>query len=153
MENINPHKDKVHIILAHSYSVYFLFFLTGVLLDIIFKIKILNFYFLIPLGSAFILLASILILWAQKTSRNLKIENLTVKSFSKGPYSITRSPTHWGLFFLIFGFGIMANAIFIVIFSIVAFILTKIIYLKHEEEILEKKYGATYMEYKKEVKL
>ena len=150
--NIIQHKNRVHVILAHSDFVYFSLFLVGILLDLIFNFKILNFAFCVPLGVTFTFFASILILWSQKTSRNFKKENLSKESFSKGPYSITRCPTHWGLFLLTLGFGLIANAIFIVIFSIISFIITKLIYLNHEERILEKKYGNSYKEYKESVK-
>jgi protein-S-isoprenylcysteine O-methyltransferase Ste14 len=150
--SINEYKDKVHIILAHSYSVYLSFFLIGVFLDLIFNLKILNVTFVMPLGVILIVLASLLIFWAQKTSRNFKKETLTKETFSKGPYRFSRSPTHWGLFFLTLGFGLVINAVFIVIFSIFSFILTKLIYLKKEEKILEKKYGEPYREYKKSVR-
>ena len=149
---INQHKNKVHIILAHSYSVFLSLFLVGVFLDLIFNLKILNFSFILPIGVAFIFLASLLILWAQKTSRNLKKENLTKETFFKGPYRFTRSPTHLGLFFLTLGFGLIVNGIFIVISTIISFAITKLVYLKKEETILEKKYGAPYLEYKKAVK-
>ncbi len=149
---ISQDKEKVHIVLANSYSVFFLLFLVGVFLDLIFNIKILNFSFMLPIGMVLIFLATLLILWAQKTSRNLKIENLTKGTFCKGPDCFTRSPTHWGLFFLMFGFGIMINAVFVIIFSIISLIFGKFVFLKREETILEKKYGTPYMEYRKSVK-
>lgn len=148
MEN----KNKVHRILAHSYSVYFLLFLISVLLDLSFDFKIFSFYLMVPIGLGIIFLSSLLILWAQKTSRNLNIENLTKDSFTKGPYSITRSPTHWGLCFLMLGFGIMTGAMFIVIFTFISFLFTKFVFLRKEETILENKYGGPYIEYKKLVR-
>ena len=92
-------------------------------------------------------------MWSQKTSRKFSKENLCKESFSKGPYFITRCPTHWGLFLLTLGFGLIAHAVFIVIFSIISFVITKLVYLNHEERILEKKYGDPYREYKKSVRL
>jgi protein-S-isoprenylcysteine O-methyltransferase Ste14 len=142
-----------HVVLAYSYSVYFVLFLVGVFLDLIFNIKIFNFSLMVPVGIALILLATLLIFWAQRTSRNLEKETLTKESFCKGPYRFTRSPTHWGLFFLMLGFGIIINAIFIIISTFISFILTKFIFLKREETILEKKYGTPYLEYKQSVKL
>lgn len=150
--SLNINKNKIHLILAHSYTVYFILFLVGIFLDFIFKIKILNASFIPSLGVLFIALATILIVWAQRTSRNLKKDNLTKNNFLKGPYSITRSPTHWGLFFLMLGFGFISNAIFIVLTTIISFFISKFIYLKKEESILEKKYGEPYKEYKKIVK-
>ena len=150
--NIDQSKNRVHVILARSYSIYFLFFIVGVFLDLVFNLKILKLSFLVSLGAILIFFASLLIFWAQRTSRNLKKETLTKESFSKGPYRFSRNPTHWGLFLLMLGFGFIINAIFIVIFAVISFILTKVIYLKKEESILERKYGAPYREYKKTVK-
>ena len=152
-ENKEQNKSKVHIVLAHSYSVYLILFLVGTCFDIIFKLKIVNFPFSALIGAGFIFFASLLIFWAQKTSRNLQKENLTKESFSKGPYFFVRNPTYLGLFFLLIGFGIIANVIFIIITTIISVILTKFIYLKKEEELLEKKYGEPYREYKKAVKI
>lgn len=152
MDLQEQHKDKVHKILAHSYTVFFLFFLAGVFLDLIFNLKLLDFSFLAPVGAIFIIFASLIIFWAQKTSRNLKKEILTKETFYKGPYRFSRAPTHWGLFFLMLGFGIMTGAFFIIISTIFSFIFTKLVYLNKEEAILEKKYGAPYLEYKKMVK-
>ena len=106
-----------------------------------------------PIGVAFLLLATILILWAQMTSRNLSKQNITKETFCKGPYCYTRSPTHWGLFLLLLGFGFIANAFFLIILTLISFVITKFIFLEKEENALAMKYGAPYLEYKKEVKL
>jgi len=145
---------KVHKILAHSYSTYFVFFLIGVILDLIFKFKIFTSYISIPVGLFFIILASIIIFWAQKAGRDLKEgEEVKKEHFSRGPYLYTRSPTHWGLFFLMLGFGLMANAVFIILSTLISFLITRFFFLEKREKILEDKYGAPYQEYKKSVKL
>ncbi|MSU44762.1 hypothetical protein EXS45_01090 [Candidatus Nomurabacteria bacterium] len=147
------HRSKVHQILAHSYSLYFILFLVGVCFDIIFKFKILTSSILLPVGFVFLIFATLLILWAQQTSRNLKIENLNKETFCKGPYCYTRSPTHWGLFLLMLGFGIIANALFIILTTIVSFIISRFVFLEKQENILAQKYGTPYLEYKKSVKI
>jgi len=146
-------KDKVHQILVHSYSFYFLMFLLGIFFDFIFKIKIFNNLVAVPAGTLLLVLATFLIYWAQKTSRNLKKETLTKETFSQGPYSITRSPTHWGLFFLMLGFGFTINAVFLVLSSLISLLITRVVFLKREEALLEAKYGDPYLEYKKTVKI
>lgn len=150
--NNDLYKNKVHSILAHSYSVYFIFFLIGVCLDLVFRFKIFADSFMIPLGIFFLLTATFIIVWAQKTTRNLKKETIDVEIFRKGPYRYTRSPTHFGLFFLMLGFGIVANALFIIMFTLVAFFVTKFWFLNKQEKILSEKYGSHYAEYKKSVK-
>lgn len=151
-ENNNHYRSKVHRILAHSYTMYFILFLIGVYLDFIFKIKIFTSSIMVPVGIIFLIFASFLIFWAQKTSRNLNLENLSKESFLKGPYRYTRSPTHWGLFFLVLGFGIIANAFFVIFATVISFIISKFVFLEKEEKILAEKYCTPYLEYKKMVK-
>ncbi len=146
-------KTKVHAILTHSYSFYFISFLLGIFFDFIFQYNIFNYLFLKELGFILLILSGLLILWAQKTSRNLKKEASAREEFYKGPYRFSRSPTHWGLAFLMLGFGFLTNGFFVVIFTIISFFITKLIFLRQEENILEKKYGVPYMEYKKKVLL
>ena len=150
---INPHKNKVHKILAHSYMFYFISFLLGLFLDFIFPFKIFKSLGAVSLGVVLLALGTLLVVWAQRSSRSLSKENITKETFYRGPYRYTRSPTHFGLFLLMFGFGIVANALFIVLFSIISFVVTKFLFIKKEEKILAEKYGAPYLEYKASVKL
>ena len=145
-------QHKVHSVLAHSYIVYFFILIVGVVLDLSFKDKIFNTAIMMPTGFLMLILASMIIIWSQHTSRKLDQEEITKESFCKGPYCYTRTPTHWGLFLLILGFGFILNAIFVIVLTIISFIITKLFFLKKQEEILEDKYGEPYLEYKKIVK-
>jgi protein-S-isoprenylcysteine O-methyltransferase Ste14 len=150
----NHPKHTVHHVLAHSYSFYFFLFLLGVFLDLFFPIRIFHSSYMVPLGVLLLILSSILIFWAQRTSRNLGEKgSVTKETFCRGPYCYTRSPTHWGLFLLMLGCGIVINAVFIILFTIISFVITKFVFLKKQEEIMAEKYGTPYLEYKKEVKL
>ncbi len=144
---------NIHKILAHSYAMYFVLFLIGIMLDIFLDINFFNASFMAPLGIAALIFGSILILWAQYTSRNLNKQNISKETFCKGPYCYTRNPTHWGLFFLMLGFGIITNSFFVVIFTLLAFIISRFTFLEKQEKILAEKYGVHYLEYKKSVKL
>jgi len=149
----NPHKNSVHRVLAQSYLFYFISFLFGLFLDFIFPLKIFGETALISVGVTFLILGTFLIFWAQRTSHKLKKENINKETFCHGPYCYTRSPTHFGLFLLMLGFGIITNALFIIIFSVISFIITKFVFIRKEEKILAEKYGIPYLEYKKSVKL
>jgi len=154
MENKYFKKPNIHKVLAHSYAVYLILFLVSICLDFVFRIKILSSPVMIEIGFFVLILATLLILWAQKTSHDLrKIQEVKMEHFCRGPYCYTRSPTHWGLFFLMLGFGIIANAFFTIICTIIAFLITRFIFLDKEEKMLEQKYGAPYIEYKKKVQL
>ncbi len=152
IEDKNLNKNKVHKILARSYAVHFLLFLVGVVLDLVFSIKVFTNSVIVSFGGVLIVLGSILIFWAQYTSRNLKKENITKETFCHGPYYFTRTPTNFGLFFMILGFGLMLNAFFVVLSSFISFIVAKFMFLNKEEEVLAQKYGVPYLEYKKSVK-
>ena len=151
-ENSNPHKNKVHKILAHAYLFYFVLFLIGLLMDSIFSFKIFKDSSFSWMGIILLVLGTFLVLWAQNSSNKLQKENISVKTFYNGPYKYTRNPTYLGLFLLTLGFGIIADAFFLVFFSIIYFLVVKFIFIKKEENILTLKYGDPYLEYKKLVK-
>lgn len=149
----NNHKNNVHRVLAHSYTVYFVFLLIGATLDLIFKFKIFTNFIELPIGFLFLALGSTLIIWAQKTSRDLvKFEEIKKEHFSRGPYQYTRSPTNWGLLFLMLGFGIISNAFFVILTTLISFIVARYFFVDKQEKILEEKYGTHYKDYKKSVK-
>jgi protein-S-isoprenylcysteine O-methyltransferase Ste14 len=150
--SVDIEKYNVHKVLAHSYLLYFSFFLIGIWLDLIFNFKVFNNYLVMPLGVIFIILATFIIFWAQSTSRNLPKENITKETFCRGPYCYTRVPTHLGIFLLMIGFGMINNYIFVILLTLLSFLLSKFIFLNKEEKILVKKYGAPYLEYQKAVK-
>lgn len=155
-EQLDPshplHIFKIHHLLAHSYSVYFIFFLIGIALDVVLDGHIFKSQVFSWIGAGLLFLATVLIFWAQHTSRHLHKRELSKEAFCRGPYCYTRSPTHWGLFLMMLGFGLVANAFFVVVLTIVAFLIAKITFLRKEEEALEERYGTPYTEYKKSVK-
>lgn len=146
-------EESVHHILAHSYSFYFLLFLVSFFLDLAFPIKIFSSDVFNTLGFIFLIFATLIIIWAQKTSRKLSIlEEVKTEHFCRGPYCYTRSPTHWGLFFLMLGFGIIINALFVVLATLISMVVAKLVFLRKEEKLLTQKYGDSYTAYKKMVK-
>jgi len=145
-------KMTTHHVLAHSYSVFLLGLLIGLFLDLFFSVKIIPQY-LQYFGLFLVIFSPLLIIWAQNTSAKLRLkkEKLTAEDFKKGPYAITRGPTHFGLALLTVGFGLLNNAIFVVLFSIVVYFLSKNIFLKEQERLLAESYGEEYLKYQQEV--
>ena len=149
---MDPKRMSVHRIAAHSYMVALLFLLLGVFCDVLWKPFIFYETLTAPLGMLFLGAGTILIIWAQHASHHFVKENVTPESFSRGPYHFTRNPTHWGLYFLLLGFGLATNALFVIITTVISFFVTKIVFLSREEQLLATKYGEPYLEYKKSVK-
>jgi protein-S-isoprenylcysteine O-methyltransferase Ste14 len=50
------------------------------------------------------------------------------------------------------GFGIMNNALFVIVTTFISFFISKFVFIDRQERILADKYGAPYLEYKKAVK-
>ncbi len=145
--------QSIHHVLAHSYSVYFVLLLIGIYLDFIFDFEIFKDSIVEPIGVFFLVLATIIILWAQKTGRDLKkVQEVKVEHFCRGPYCYTRIPTQWGLLFLMLGFGIITDSFFIILTTILSFLISRFIFIGKHDRILIEKYGDAYREYKKLVK-
>ncbi len=155
MEKVNQKhlRNRVHHVLAHSYIVYLIWFFIGVALDLVFPIRIFTHAILLPIGFVLLVLASLLILWAQKTGRNLRnVTELKTEHFHRGPYRYTKIPTQYGLLLLMLGFGFVANASFVIVTTIISFFVARFVFMGKHEKMLEEKYGVLYKEYKKLVK-
>lgn len=144
----------VHFILSHSYTVFMLAVVFGLILDVFMPVEIFHKSVYQYIGLLMIILGSILIYWAQSTSSSTKKEETSGESrdFARGPYKYNRSPTHVGLSVMTLGLGFLLNSAFSVILIVIAYFITKSIFLKKEEAILEKKYGKPYFDYKKKVR-
>jgi protein-S-isoprenylcysteine O-methyltransferase Ste14 len=151
----NPHKNKVHKVLAQGYFFYFFCFMIGIYLNIIFNVPIFRSPSLALFGFEILTLATILIIWAQNTTRNFKKDSthkINKETFCGGPYRYIKNPTHLGLFLAMLSFGIIINSFFIVLFALILFVLDRFLFLDKQDKILAEKYGAPYLEYKKSVK-
>jgi protein-S-isoprenylcysteine O-methyltransferase Ste14 len=148
-------KGTVHSILLHSYLMFLFAVILGVFFDTFIKKEIFSNNIYQTIGLLMLIISSIIIYWAQSTSSNY-MKNInksdTRSHFEYGPYRYLRSPTHFGLFIMTLGFALIINSLFSVVFTIVAYAITKFFFLKKEEDLLEKKYGQVYSDYKKKVK-
>lgn len=156
MPDTNTEKPapEVHNVLAHSYLMYFFAVVAGLLLDLTLPIKIIPEHIATAVGMVFLFVAPALIVWAQMTSHRFSREKdrSDKLNFFKGPYVFTRSPTHLGLDMLVIGFGLLLNSLFLIIFSVVSFFLTRFIFVRKEERLLGQKYGDEYHKYRKSVR-
>ena len=148
--------NRVHIVLARSYSTYFLFLLVGVVLDTFFPIRILPNY-TTWFGVGIIIWATGLVVWAQyasallekKKKTGLPLEDI---DFHRGPYRFTRSPTHVGLAMLLVGFGCLLGSIIVIVLTGIPFLIAHFVFLQKMEDILQGKYGKLYLGYKESIK-
>jgi protein-S-isoprenylcysteine O-methyltransferase Ste14 len=145
-------KSKPYKILSNSYIFYFMLFFIGVFFDLIFPLHFLEKTYTPMAGLLLIVFGSVLIFWIKLNSKKVKKEVLKKEDFMQGPYKYTSIPNHWAIFVLILGFGIMVNAFFMIMFTVLSFFVTLPFFLKMQENVLVEKYGPIYSEYKKIVK-
>ena len=70
----------------------------------------------------------------------------------EGPYRWTRNPMLTGVFTGLFGLGVLLHSLGMVFVSIPAYVLLHVLELKMvEEPELERRFGASYVEYKRRV--
>jgi protein-S-isoprenylcysteine O-methyltransferase Ste14 len=145
----------IHQILFNSYFVSFFVIILGVIVDRFLPIGIFPKpsigyqYFWIGV----IILGSILIYWAQSASSTLKHkENRDLNFFLRGPYKYTRNPTNLGVTIMALSFGFLINSFFSVIFVVVTHLISKFVFIRKQDLILEQRYGDVFREYKKKVK-
>ncbi len=145
----------VHFLLSHSYLVFLFSVILGVVFDMFIPANLFLKNSYQNIGVLLIFLGSIIVYWAQSTSGKYKEDSPKYKNksfFYRGPYKYSRNPTHFGLFIMTLGLALIINSLFSVIFTIMAYVLTKIFFVKKQERILERKYGEEYLDYKKKVK-
>jgi protein-S-isoprenylcysteine O-methyltransferase Ste14 len=74
------------------------------------------------------------------------------KIITEGPYAYSRNPMMVGLFFQLFGFGILSGSVSLTFIVTPLFILLNVIEIKKiEEPELVKRLGNEYIEYRKKV--
>ena len=145
----------VHVLLSRSYAVYFFAVVLGAFLDVIFHFDIFGNYLYQYIGIIMIILGSTFVYWAQSTTSQPKSEvnkERDTNFFLQGPYKYTRNPTNFGVATMSLGLGFLINSLFSVVFIIAAYLISKFIFIKKQDFILEERYGSVFNEYKKKVK-
>lgn len=149
------HKNLNHF-RSHVIFVYIATLLGGVVIDIFIPIRFLPQTLSHILGVVFLVLATVLLYWAtshhQRVTKKI-VHGVTVthEDFKSGPFSISRNPTYLSLTFLVLSFGVLLDSLVIVVAAVVAFWITHIYLLQHEEKFLEELYPESFPEYKEKV--
>ncbi len=151
--------NLIHIVLGHSYLVYFASILIGLAIDIGWQYHLEQTLLTGIVGWVLIVVGPAIVYWAQHSSVKLAVKRICdvhgicPDDFRKGPYAFTRSPTNFGLFLMIIGLGFILSSVSVVVTTIIAFLLTRYVFIRKEEQLLEEKYGDAYRDYKSQVRI
>lgn len=147
----------IHVILGHSYLLYFVLLCIGVFFDTVYPVKFLNSKLVGQIGLGLVFVGSVLMVWAQQSSKkSLHERHQEVRgpqAFFHGPYRLLKSPTQVGLMLMFIGLGLVLNSVFITVAAIISYILSKTFFIKKQQEVLLDRYGESYKVYRDKVKL
>jgi protein-S-isoprenylcysteine O-methyltransferase Ste14 len=152
----NTRPGVIHVVLIYVYSIFFASIVLGISFDLIFKLDLLANFKHSYFGLIIIVFGTMLIYLAQEAScraGKIKQEESSVEGFAFGPYKHFRHPTYLGIFLMVLGFGIIIKSVFSILFILITYLIVKLVFVRKEEKILEKKYGQIYLDYKKKVKM
>lgn len=145
----------VHILLSHDYAIFFFAIVLGVVVDQIFNFNFFDRELYQYIGLIMIVLGSLLIYWAQSTTSPSKPEVKKERDFNfffRGPYKYTRNPTNLGLTTMSIGLGFLINSVFSIVFIVITYLISRFIFIRKQDSILEERYGSIFADYKKKVK-
>jgi len=145
-----------HAVLTESYMVYVVMAIPALIVTTFYPVSQ-SLLQLLPLGLILLILAPVLIMWAQKASAHFRdkknINDLNPADFMHGPYKFVRFPTHLGIFLLMVGLAIVLGSFIIFYATLLAQIVSHLVFLPKEDKLLVEKYGDPYRNYKKLVRL
>lgn len=144
-------RPNIQIILSKSYSFFLFSFAFGLILDV-FAVSRINSAVLNSIGLGVILLASVLIYWAQTVNKRPHYKPDGTRDFSRGPYAFSRHPTYLGLFLVMLGAGFAMSSYVVIAVVIVSFIISTQTFMVKEEARHIQKYGRQYLDYMKKTR-
>ena len=149
--------EMIHLLLSHSYVIFLIAIVAGSIFHLFYPIRLFDidqYNDIASFGFFMIMLGSAIIYWAQSTTSITRKQGRprTASDFEKGPYKYSRNPTHIGITIMTLGLAVVLNSFFTVLFLIVTSLITKFIFVKKEEALLEEKYGKPYRDYKAKVR-
>jgi protein-S-isoprenylcysteine O-methyltransferase Ste14 len=133
----------MHLALAKSYVIYFVFILVGLFTNTVFRITTTTSH-TEWVGIAAFIIGSLLIVWAQNTSA----AKSTIPYFQHGPYRYLRNPTQIGILILIGGYAVISNSVLFLIAVAIGYLISDISFFKKYETLLHEQYRDQYKEYK-----
>lgn len=86
----------------------------------------------------------------QRTSN--KPNEIPTVFITSGPFRLSRNPIYLGMTIILFGIEVLLGSLSPLIFPVIFVIIINSLIIPDEENILEKKFGEEYLEYKKRVR-
>lgn len=150
-KEVSQPSGDIQIILSKSYTLFLFAFVLGLMMDVILRLRI-NLVNIENIGILLVVLATLVIYWAQTVNKTPKYLSDGTRNFRCGPYAYSRHPTYLSIFLLMLGAAFLMNSYSILIASVVAFVISIFTFMAKEERRHIKKYGQLYIDYMKKVR-
>lgn len=153
----HPRENTISHISSYSLSVFALLLFAAVVLDMMIPLTFVQEPWNMYLGVILLTLGTVIIYWAEdlgrKYSHKRKKGQVTdTDHFSKGLYMYSRNPKYVGMGLLVLALGLILNSLFVAVSSVLSVAIVHYFFIPKEEELMSKRHGSIYEEYKKKVK-
>ena len=131
-------------------------FLAGLLVQWLIPRPLLSSTVARPVGAALLILGIALANWGRRTMRrggtNIDPGEPALAIVTDGPFHFSRNPLYVAITLFYLGLTLLANALWPLLLLIPLLLLTHYGIVLREERYLEKKFGETYLNYKRQVR-
>jgi protein-S-isoprenylcysteine O-methyltransferase Ste14 len=147
-----PTPEVANLGVARPPLIFLCSILTGVMLDFVFPLPFLPPPLSMPFGIAIIVVAVVLFSWSLRQLRAagtpVRGNQPTTVIVRTGPYRLSRNPIYLAFSLLQLGIAIWVNSLWVLATLGPAVLLVSCVVIPREEQYLERKFGAEYLEYK-----
>jgi len=142
--------------LARPPLVYLVSIALGVALQLVEPLTFVPAPLALPLGAALVAIAGALFVWSVLTFRKADTpvpgNQPTTTIVGTGPYRFSRNPIYVAFSLLQLGIAVWLNSIWLLVTLAAAVALMHVVVIHREEDYLERKFGAQYLDYKRAVR-
>ncbi len=136
--------------------IFYVFILLSIILNLFLPIKKMIVQPYNYFGVVLILVGLLIDVWAwtlfRKKKTTLNPYKVPSKLENRGPFKISRNPMYLGMDLVLLGLSIFLGSLSTFIFPIIFIFLIEKLFIIFEEKTLQKRFGKSYLDYKKRVR-
>jgi protein-S-isoprenylcysteine O-methyltransferase Ste14 len=152
----NAAQDVANLGLLRPPFVYLTSLVTGALIQLAKPLPFLPGALAIPLGASFVVIALALFSYSvakfQAAGTPVPARKPTTVIVRTGPYGFSRNPIYLAFSLLQLGIAIWVNSLWLLVTLVAAVTLIHCVVIPREEQYLERRFGAQYLDYKRSVR-
>src|SRR5215510_10141788 len=149
-------QDTARLGLVRPPLVYLISLISGVVIQLYIPFPFLPGTLAVPLGAPLVVVALVLFAYSAATFRAagtpVPARKPTTMIVRSGPYRFSRNPIYLGFSLFQLGIAVWVNSVWLLVTLVGAVALMHYFVIRREEEYLERRFGAQYLDYKASVR-